>query len=316
VLWPPNRTLSAGATMGLLDADEPSPPAAPANGHGTARATLDRRHVTLLVAPVIVMWAATQVAAALLPTLSTENPTLLILLSSVNRDLIIAAASAQSWLAAGNAVPFVLYGIIGTLRLLAPDPFFYAIGDNYGDRAIEWMERRTPTFGQMLRELEGLFAKAGWLFVLILPNNYVCLLAGAARMRRTWFWALNIAGTIGRVIVMWYIGQALQEWIDRALGFVTDHRVPFLVLSIGFVGLTMLHEWRAGTSEIQSLLELEHDLEERDDVAGPGDAGGRPVVDRERARLSVNGNGRNGQDAPAPDPAPSADPPTGPRPAG
>jgi membrane protein DedA with SNARE-associated domain len=276
--------------MGVLDADEPSPPAAPAGRRGTQRASVDRRHVTLLVAPIIPMWAATQVAYALLPTLSTENPTLLILLSAVNRNLIIAAASAQGWLDAGNVVPIILYGIIGTLRLLAPDPFFYAIGANYGDRAIEWMERRTPTFGEMLREMERLFAKAGWLFVLVLPNNYVCLLAGAARMRRSWFWALNVTGTIGRVIVMFFVGRALQDWIDRALGFVTDHRVPFLVVSVGLVGLTMAREWRAGTSEVQSLMELEHELEEMEEqmvteLSAPADSEDRPAtVDFEKGR--------------------------------
>jgi membrane protein DedA with SNARE-associated domain len=247
--------------MGDLDAAEPSRPAAPGDGPARHRPKLDRRHVTLLVLPIIPMWVATQASGALFPTLSTENPTLLILLSAANRNLIVAAASGQGWLDAGNAVPLVLYGIIGVLRLLAPDPFFYAIGESYGDRAIAWMERRTPTFGEMLRELERLFAKAGWAFALVLPNNYVCLLAGAARMRRSWFWALNITGTIGRVIIMYFVGRALQDWIDRALGFVSDHRVPFLIASCGLVGVTLLREWRAGTSEVQSLMSLEHELE-------------------------------------------------------
>jgi membrane protein DedA with SNARE-associated domain len=232
-----------------------------------ARPTLDRRHVMLLVLPIVPMWAATQVAGALFPTLSTENPTLLILLSSANRHLIVAAASAQTWLDAGNAVPMALFAVIGVVRLLLPDPFFYAIGWHYGDRAIAWLERRTPTFGELLREIERLFAKAGWLFVLVLPNTYVCVIAGAARFNRKWFWALNVVGTIGRVIVMYFVGRALQDWIDKALGFVSDHRLPFLVLSFGIVGFTLIREWRAGTSEVQSLMDLEHEMEGTPDEA-------------------------------------------------
>ena len=223
---------------------------------------LNRRHIMWLVLPIIPMWAGQQISAALFPTLSTENPTLLLILGAPNRNLIVAAASAQDWLALGVATPAILYFIIGTGRLLLPDPFFYAIGESYGDRAISWMERRTPTFGQMIREIERLFAKAGWALVLILPNTYVCLLAGAARMNKKLFWALNITGTIGRVLIMWFIGQAFQDAIDTVLKFITEYRTYFLVLSIGFVGFTLFREWRSGTTEVQQLLELEHELEE------------------------------------------------------
>jgi membrane protein DedA with SNARE-associated domain len=279
---PTNATPSAGAMMGALDADE-NPPlpasatatepepeqAAPSDASGDRSTSPEddqarrarRRRALAMILPVIPMWAATQIAGALFPTLSTENPTLLILLSSANRHLIVAAASAQGWLEAGNALPLVLFAVIGVLRLLAPDPFFYAIGDTYGEKAIAWMERRTPTFGQLLRELERLFGYAGWFFVLVLPNTYVCLLAGAARMNRTWFWALNVVGTIGRVLIMYAVGRALQDLIDRVLGFIGEHRVIFLVISFGFVGFTVLREWRAGTSEVQSLLELEQEME-------------------------------------------------------
>jgi membrane protein DedA with SNARE-associated domain len=237
-------------------------PAAGESDPVARRRARNRRHVMWLVLPIVPMWLGVQLSSALFPTLSTENPTLLILLGASNRNLIVAAASAQDWLAIGVAAPAILYAVIGTLRLLAPDPFFFAIGESYGDGAIAWMERRTPTFGQMLRELERLFAKAGWVLVLILPNTYVCLLAGAARMNKSWFWALNIVGTIGRVTIMWFIGQAFQDLIDTILSFIAEYRTFFLVLSIGFVGFTLLREWRSGTTEVQQLLELEHELEE------------------------------------------------------
>jgi membrane protein DedA with SNARE-associated domain len=243
----------------------------------------------MLVLPIVPMWAAVQIGGALFPTLSTENPTLLILLSPANRNLIIAAADADNWLQAGVLAPAILYFVIGVLRLLAPDPFFYAIGESYGDGAIAWMERRTPTFGQMLRELERLFTKAGWIFVLILPNTYVCLLAGAAGMRKSWFWTLNIVGTIGRVLLMWFIGQTFQDLIDTILGFIAAHRTPFLVLSIGIVAFTLLREWRSGTTEVQQLMDLEHQMEH--DL---GADGGEPVAAVATDPITPNGATPNG----------------------
>jgi membrane protein DedA with SNARE-associated domain len=205
------------------------------------------------VVPLIPMFIAVQVGNAFFPVLQEQAPLLLMALGAANRNLLVAVA---------QGVPWFLYALVGGARLLLPDPFFYAIGWHYGDRSISWMERRTPTFGQMLRELERLFAKAGWAFVLVLPNNYVCLLAGASQMRRSWFWTLNIVGTIGRLIVLWWIGQALQELIDTVLGFITDHRLPFLIVSVGLVLLTTAREWRSGGTEVQALMELEHELEE------------------------------------------------------
>jgi membrane protein DedA with SNARE-associated domain len=198
------------------------------------------------------MLIAVQVANALLPVLAKDYPLLLIVLAVPNKNLLLTV----------NSLPLGLWGIVGFCRLLLPDPFFFALGWHYGDNAITWMERRTPTFGQMMRELERLFAKAGWLLVLIMPNNYVCLIAGASGMRRRWFWALNVVGTIGRLIVLWRVGAALEDLINRVLAFLSEYRLPLLAVSVGLVAFTGLREWRAGSSEIQSLLELEHELEQ------------------------------------------------------
>ena len=237
-------------------------PAADAPATTAPPAPIDRRHLALLITPIIIMLVGANVGNALLPSLATDNTTLLIILGAANRNLIVAARSAETWLEMGNNVPLILYGVIGFLRLLAPDPLFYALGWHYGDTAISWMERRTPSFGEMMRQLEKVFAVAGWALVLIMPNNYVCLLAGAARMRKSIFWACNIVGTIGRLILMWFIGQALQEWIDKLLGFVKEYRIPLLVVSIGLVAFTTMREWRSGNSEIKTLLDLEHELEQ------------------------------------------------------
>ena len=87
---------------------------------------------------------------AFFPTLVNDHPLLLIILSPSNRNFVFVA----------DQIDPVSYFVVGTLRLLAPDPLFFLLGRWYGDAAITWMERRTPTYGQLMRTLERWFAKA------------------------------------------------------------------------------------------------------------------------------------------------------------
>jgi membrane protein DedA with SNARE-associated domain len=124
------------------------------------------------------------------------------------------------------------------------------------------MERRTPTFGELMRRLERAFEKASYPLVLILPNNPVCLLAGASRMPPVVFVVLNIVGTAGRLILLRIVGDAFQKPIDWLLSQISAYRLPLTVFSIVIVGFVAFSEWRKGTGELEQLLELEEDLEE------------------------------------------------------
>jgi membrane protein DedA with SNARE-associated domain len=233
-----------------LGHDDDGQQAAGATPGDAARAPLERGRLAWIVGPIIVLVIMSNVGNALFPQLSTDNPLLLIALSAPNRNLIIASHHA----------PLVAYYLVGFARLLAPDWFFYALGEHYGERAITWMEQRTPTFGALMRQLESLFGRFGHALVLILPNNPICLLAGAARMPKKVFWSLNVGGTIGRLVLMWWIGDLFQAPIDAILDFIGAHRTPLLVATIAIVALSMLREWRAGSSEIRQLIDLEEDL--------------------------------------------------------
>ncbi len=212
----------------------------------------DRRHIYLLIAPIIALVIINNLGNFLFAKLSTENPLLLIAMTPPNRNLILAS----------HQVPFAAYFVVGFLRLLAPDYFFYTLGGHYGDRAIRWMERRTATVGSMMRQLEQLFGRYGHALVLIMPNNPICLIAGAARMDKRMFWALNIVGTAGRMILMFWIGGIFQDQIDLILGWIADHRLLVFLVTGGLVVLTSVRELTSGTSEIQQLLELEEELED------------------------------------------------------
>jgi membrane protein DedA with SNARE-associated domain len=102
---------------------------------------------------------------------------------------------------------------------------------------------------------------------VLFPNNYVCLIAGAARMSPWLFAGLNIAGSAGRLFMIQILGDVFAGPISSVLGFVSTWRVPLLVVSIGLVALTSLGELRRGKREITELEILEHSGEA--DTADP-----------------------------------------------
>lgn len=247
--------------------DDPGPRTRPGAGHDADRAAPGRARLSVLVGTIIVLLVCSNLANAFFPTLSTEYPLVLIALSSANRNLILASGQ----------LPFLPYLLVATVRLIIPDAAFYLLGYDYGERALTWMERRTPRVGLLMRELESWFERFGHLIVLFLPllipSNPICLVAGAARMRPRVFWTLNLIGIVGRVLIMLWIGDVFEGAVSWLLDFIGEYRLPLTVITVGLVGFTFWRETRAGTSEIQQLLELEEEIEE--DLEA--DAGGGPA---------------------------------------
>lgn len=212
--------------------------------------------------PVAVMVVMTQFADALWPDLVTSRPEVLIGLSARNRYLVLVA----------GRIPDLAYYGIGTLRLLAPDPFLFALGWSYGPAALRWMERRTPTVGSIMRTVERHFVRWGHPLVVLFPNNYVCVIAGAARMSPPLFFFLNITGTVGRLVVLAIVGDVFQGPIDTVLGWVAAYRIPLLVISITVVAVGALAEARRGRKELTGIRELEESVAEHHGEA-TGDVG-------------------------------------------
>jgi membrane protein DedA with SNARE-associated domain len=98
--------------------------------------------------------------------------------------------------------------------------------------------------------------------VVLFPNNYVCLVAGAAKMRPIKFAALNIVGTIGRLFMLQIVGDVFAGPIDSILGFIASWRIPLLVVSISLVAIFWISELRRGRKEIEAFRELEDAADE------------------------------------------------------
>ncbi len=242
-----------------LDADDTDDPGDPSvmPSQPAAPPRPSRRKAALVITPIIVLIVGNYAGGALFPSLVTDHPLLLIILSPSNRNFVFVA----------DRIDPTAYFVFGTLRLLAPDPLFFLLGRWYGDAAIAWMERRTPTYGQLMRTLERWFSKASWPIVTVIPNNPVCLLAGAAGMSVGLFAALNVIGTIGRLILLKVTGKLLANPIGWLLDLIAQYRLPLLAVSFTLVGFTVFREWRAGTSQIEQLLELEDEMTDGDPTA-------------------------------------------------
>lgn len=227
-----------------------------------ARHPPGRHTLKLLIAPVIFLVICSNVANVTWPELQESNPLLLIALSSINRYLILVSDQLD---------PISYYGV-GALRLLVSDPLFFLLGYWYGDRALAWMDNRSPTYGPMLRRFQDLFGKAAWPLVLIAPNNFICLFAGAAGMRISLFFALNITGTFARLYLIRRLGEAFSSPIDSFQDFVSEYRWWFIAGSAVIVAFSLRREI-AGGGEIDDLVHLD------DDIFGPEDGEGGTAVD-------------------------------------
>ncbi|CAN5132533.1 hypothetical protein BH18ACT4_BH18ACT4_03620 [soil metagenome] len=212
--------------------------------------------LALVIVPLVALVVAAYVGDALTTTLADTHPLLLLTLNARIRVLVLVT----------NDLDPVSYYVVGFLRLLVADPLFYLLGVFYGDAAIRWVERKSPTYGPMLRSAESFFGKAAYPLVLIAPNTYICLFAGAAGMGLATFFALNIVGTIGRLYLIRRVGEAFESPIDGVLDFFQEYRVPLFVLSVVLVVFSIWSERRRkGESEIEALAHLDEELTGADD---------------------------------------------------
>ena len=232
-----------------------------------ARRPPSRRAVTLVSIPLIVFVIISYVGDALAPSLVDRHPLLLIMLNARTRNLALVTNELD---------PLSYYGV-GFVRLVVSDPLFFLLGHWYGDAAVHWMERRTRTWGQLLRQIEQWFGKAAYPIVFLAPNNFICLFAGASGMSLRAFVVLNTTGTLFRLWLVRVFGKAFESPLDSVVDWIADNRAILLVVTVGLVLVSIALEARTGETEISALAHLDDELEDeveretRGDDAGSGD---------------------------------------------
>ena len=211
-----------------------------------------RRKLTLILTPIVLLTVAGILADWFAAAIITDHPLLQMFLNPRLRYLTLASNQV-------DPVPFFL---VGFFRLVLTDPLYYLLGRWYGDAALRWMERHGGESGAAVRIFERWFAKAAYPVVALAPNGFICLLAGSTGMRPGVFAALNVGGTIVRLIAVRVFAEALERPLDTALDFIREYQ--WWVVGVSVV-LGLLQWWRsrrAGRSKIKSPAQIEEEIEE------------------------------------------------------
>ena len=207
----------------------------------------------LLITPIVVMSVVGMLADLLAPALIDKHPLLQMFLNPRNRYLVLAAPQV-------DIVPFFL---VGFLRLTLTDPLGYLLGYLYGDAALRWVERKLGEDRETgyIAMIERFFSKASYVIVVVAPNLYICILAGATGMRPQVFIPLNVLGTLARLTVIWFVGETFEEPLGEVLEFIAEYRWWLLALSGVVIGFQLWRGRKKGAIEFESVSEIEAEIE-------------------------------------------------------
>lgn len=225
--------------------------------------------VWLCIAISVVSMVAGWLGDLLLAGIVDRNPLLLIALNPRNRNLILAT----------NELDAVSYYVVGFLRLVFSDPVNFLLGFWFGDRAIAWTERRSRTYGPLVRDGEAWFRKLSYPLIFAAPNNIVCALAGATGVSAGAFAVLNISGTLARLVAIRLVGESLESPISWVVDFITQYRIPILIISALGVAWTVFGEFRSDDTELGALRDLAEGDLDGEHPAAHGETGDEPGTD-------------------------------------
>ncbi|MEY2426978.1 MAG: hypothetical protein QOI61_2550 [Actinomycetota bacterium] len=216
-----------------------------------------RRRLTLLLTPIGAFSVGGIIVGILAPTLINEHPLVVIFFQPINRWLILASNRVETW----------EFFAVAFFRLVLTDPLYFLLGHWYGDGALDWIENKTGNSG-MVPLLKKWFAKAGGVIVFVAPNAYVCVLAGSAGMKVRLFIALNVVGTIGRLILIKAFGDVFEPVLEPVLDFIKRYQWQLVVLSLVIFAVQSATNRKKGKKgDLQGVASMEAELEASIDAA-------------------------------------------------
>jgi membrane protein DedA with SNARE-associated domain len=211
---------------------------------------------TALITLTVLGYAGFGLVPALAPSSdsavdSTGSATLLIALNP----------SWPNFLLVSNTLgPEIFFGF-GIPRVLLSDPLYYLLGWWFGATAITWMERRTRTWGDMLRRVEDSFGRYGYLFLFALPYPQLLLLAGAARLPFLRVLVVRAAGIALRLYLVRRGGEAASGPLSRVTDFISEYRWPLLAVTVTLVVLSFVMELKKDDGTVESLAHLDDEMD-------------------------------------------------------
>jgi len=212
----------------------------------------NRRTLTFLVAPLVLLAIVNITATALTPALLAHHPLTLLILNARNRNLVTTAGAV-------SVAPFFTVALV---RRFLEDPFLFYLGRLYGDAAIRWVENRTGSGGFVIRWIERWFRRAPYVFVFFLPGGLVCVLAGSIGMSPRTFIGLDVAGTLVVIALVRLVGWTVATPVDALRRFLAHNIVWTTALSVSCTIVWLLYQRRRGAIEIESVTEAVDELED------------------------------------------------------
>jgi membrane protein DedA with SNARE-associated domain len=200
-----------------------------------------------MAALTILAW----VGDALAPSLLNRAPLLLLVCNARLRNLVLVSPMV-------DFVPFVA---VAVTRLVISDPLFYWFGRRYGDTSIRWMERKLGPGAGAVLWAEKAFRKASWPMVGLMPNNIICLLAGATGMAGAGFAVVNIAGTVVRVLCIRLIGDAFSDPILSFNAWIGRNRLWLTAITLAITFVLVARSARRGRDRLETPDALADELE-------------------------------------------------------
>ena len=206
-----------------------------------------------LVTPLVVATVAGSIADIIGPHLIVTHPLLQMFLNPRNRYLVLAALH----------VTVVPYYVVGFVRLVLTDPIGFVLGRQYGEAALRWAGEKMGDDGRFVQRVERWFGSAAPVIIFLAPNLYMCILAGASGMKVRTFVALNVSGTIARLILFRIAAFAFKRQLLDVLDWISRNQKWLIIVSFVIVALQSLRSRRRGTLETPA--EIEREIESLDE---------------------------------------------------
>lgn len=176
-------------------------------------------------------WVLSTAGRAFSLYLVNHHPLVLVAMSPMGSHVLLAAALTH---------PVALLAVATTRRLLFYAATFF-LGRALGPLAIQWVEARARHFGRFVRFIEGWFAKAPRLVVLVAAGPTVSALAGMSGMRLGTYLTLAGVGLAARLWIWIQFAGLFRGPIEQLLAWIDEYWVPGTVVLVTVIAVT---QWR------------------------------------------------------------------------
>ena len=212
----------------------------------------DRRRITLVAVPIVLLTVAVWVGNALAPTLVSDAPYVLLALSP---RLELAALVSQQV----GPLPYYLLPLARASAVLIS---WYLLGYWYNDRALRWAEKQTGKAAKPLLWVERNFNRARYPITFLFPMNITAMLAGAGNMNPVGFFGV----ALGSIALRYWAVRSLAEQFSSAVLDISDFISQYQqYLTFGTIALVVgwvMWSQKDGFRQPDSIEELVEEFED------------------------------------------------------